>query len=84
MANAPDGIPVSRNAAVIAPPTISDVPGWAAWALTATGFPVASAETVSPPATEYARGKLLDPNTTTGPIGTSMRRVRPEIRMTTP
>ena len=39
-----------------------------------TGLPVASADAVSPPTTENARGKLLEPNTTTGPRGTSIRR----------
>jgi hypothetical protein len=32
------------------------------------------AEAVSPPGTEKASGKLLAPNTATGPSGTSMRR----------
>ena len=35
-----------------------------------TGQPAASAEAVSPPATEKAKGKLLAPNTATGPIAT--------------
>ena len=35
-----------------------------------TGQPAASAAAVSPPATENASGKLLAPNTTTGPNGT--------------
>ena len=43
-------------------------------ALATTGQPAASAEAVSPPAVEKASGKLLAPNTATGPIGTSMRR----------
>ena len=49
--------------------TISDVPGCAGCALQITGHPAASAEAVSPPATEYASGKLLAPNTATGPRG---------------
>lgn len=32
------------------------------------GQPAANAEAVSPPAVEYAKGKLLDPKTTIGPI----------------
>ena len=37
--------------------------------------PAASAEAVSPPATEKASGKLLAPKTATGPSGTmAMRR----------
>ncbi len=50
----------------IARPTSSDVPGWAEWALTMTGQPAASADAVSPPATENASGKLLAPKTPTG------------------
>ena len=50
-------------------PTSSAVPGWALWALTITGQPAANAEAVSPPATENANGKLLAPNTATGPRG---------------
>ena len=54
----------------MARPTSSDVPGCAGWPLTTTGQPAASAEAVSPPATENASGKLLAPNTATGPTGT--------------
>lgn len=61
----------ARHTAVAAS---SEVPGWPLCALTTTGFPVARAEAVSPPATEKARGKLLEPNTTTGPSGISIRR----------
>ena len=39
--------------------------------MTITGAPAASAEAVSPPATEKASGKLLAANTATGPSGTS-------------
>ena len=39
------------------------------------GVSAASADAVSPPATENANGKLLEPNTATGPIGTSIRRM---------
>ena len=42
--------------------------------MTITGQPAASALAVSPPAVEKASGKLLAPNTATGPMGTSMRR----------
>ena len=38
------------------------------------GQPAANAEAVSPPAVENASGKLLEPNTTTGPTPLSMRR----------
>ena len=34
-----------------------------------TGQPAAKAAAVSPPAVEYANGKLLAPKTTTGPKG---------------
>ncbi len=50
------------------------VPGCAGWPLTTTGHPAASAEAVSPPATEKASGKLDAPNTATGPSGTSASR----------
>ena len=36
--------------------------------------PAAKAEAVSPPATEKAKGKLLEPKTTTGPNAVSIRR----------
>jgi hypothetical protein len=67
--NTPSGMPVFSAARVIAPATSSDVPGCAEWPLTTTGQPAASAEAVSPPATEKASGKLLAPNTVTGPAG---------------
>ncbi len=50
-------------------------PGCAGCALTMTGLPAASADAVSPPATEKARGKLLAPKTATGPSGRSMERM---------
>ncbi|GIV57732.1 MAG: hypothetical protein KatS3mg042_0645 [Rhodothermaceae bacterium] len=70
----PGGKPVAATARSMARPTSSEVPGCAGWALHTTGQPAASAEAVSPPATEKARGKLLAPKTTTGPRGTSIRR----------
>ncbi len=66
--NTPAGSPHSRTAAWIVRPTSSDVPGCAPCALTITGHPAASADAVSPPATENASGKLDAPNTATGPI----------------
>jgi hypothetical protein len=42
--------------------------------LAITGQPAASAEAVSPPATEKASGKLLAPKTTTGPSGRNIER----------
>ncbi len=42
--------------------------------MTTTGQPAASAEAVSPPATENANGKLLAANTATGPMARSTRR----------
>ena len=50
----------------------SDVPGCAGCPFTTTVHPAASAEAVSPPATEKASGKLLAPKTATGPMGISM------------
>ena len=53
----------------------ADVRGWPSCALTTTGQPAASADAVSPPATENANGKLLAANTATGPgKACSMRR----------
>ena len=59
----------------MARPTSSEVPGWASCALTTTGQPAARADAVSPPATEKANGKLLAPNTATGPSGTLRWRI---------
>ena len=73
----PSGRPCSATASRMARPTSSDVPGCAGWPLTTTGQPAASAEAVSPPATENASGKLLAPNTATGPTGTD---ALPQIR----
>ena len=70
----PSGRPASAAAARTSRATISPVPGCEGWPLTTTGQPAASADAVSPPAVENASGKLLAPNTATGPIGTSMRR----------
>ena len=70
MEKTPAGSPLAATARVTAAATISEVPGWASCALTTTGQPAASAEAVSPPATEKASGKLLAANTATGPTGT--------------
>ena len=70
----PSGSPASATAASTSRATSSPVPGCDGWPLTTTGQPAASAEAVSPPAVENASGKLLAPNTATGPIGTSIRR----------
>ncbi len=70
----PSGTPACAAAASTARAASSDVPGWAGCAFTTTGQPAARAETVSPPATEKARGKFEAPKTATGPSGTSMRR----------
>ncbi|MNT23718.1 hypothetical protein D3C72_1591490 [compost metagenome] len=72
--NTPSGRSQSRTACCMARPTSSEVPGCAEWALTITGQPAARAEALSPPATEKARGKLLAPNTATGPSGMLRRR----------
>ena len=56
--NVPAGMPLSATASLMARATSSEVPGCASWALTTTGQPAASAEAVSPPATENASGKL--------------------------
>jgi hypothetical protein len=75
MENTPSGIPHFSAALDIAWPTNALVPGCALCAFTITGFPPASAEAVSPPAVEKASGKLLAAKTTTGPIGTNIRRM---------
>ena len=62
-----------RRCALISAVT-SEVTGWASCALTTTGQPAASAEAVSPPATENANGKLDAANTATGPTGRLIRR----------
>ncbi len=72
--NTPSGSPASRTAASIAAPASALVPGCAGWPRTSTGQPAASAAAVSPPATENASGKLLAPNTATGPTGMRRRR----------
>ena len=72
--NTPSGRPHAFTADWTARPISSEVPGWAECAFTTTGQPAASAEAVSPPATEKASGKLLAPNTATGP--TAMWRCR--------
>src|SRR5690606_42100538 len=70
--NTPSGIPVFCAAFTMALDTRELVPGWEECAFTTTGQPEARAEAVSPPAVENAKGKLLAPNTATGPIGTSI------------
>ena len=47
----------------------SPVPACIGCDFTSTGQPAAKAAAVSPPAVENAKGKLLAPKTTTGPIG---------------
>jgi hypothetical protein len=73
-AKVPAGRPHSRRLRQMTCPTISLVPGCAVCALTITGLPAASAEAVSPPATEKASGKLLAAKTATGPSGRSTER----------
>ena len=70
----PSCMPHAATARRTARATSSEVPGWPRCAFTSTGFPVAKALAVSPPATEKASGKLLEPKTMTGPSGTSIRR----------
>ena len=70
----PAGRPTLASAARTARPSISQVPGCAGWALTTTGQPAASAQIVSVPTTEMAKGKLLAPKTTMGPMGSITRR----------
>ena len=72
--NVPASIPQASTARLMASPTSCDVPGCAGCALTTTGQPAASADAISPPATEKASGKLLAPKTPTGPNGRSICR----------
>lgn len=67
MLNTPAGMPVWRAARRMTSATHSAVAIWPVWALNTTGQPAASAAAVSPPAVENASGKLLAPNTATGP-----------------
>ena len=55
--------------------TNSPVPACIGCDFTITGQPAANAAAVSPPAVEYAKGKLLAPKTTTGPSGTNSLRI---------
>ena len=73
-AKAPSGRPAPVSAARTSRATTSLVPGWEGCPLTTTGQPAASADAVSPPATEKASGKFDAPKTATGPSGTRMRR----------
>ena len=73
----PSGKPHSRTLSSNSWPTSSLVPGCAGCAFTITGLPAASAEAVSPPATEKASGKLLAPKIATGP---KRMKHRPQIR----
>ncbi len=68
----PFGIPVFCAAFTIADATNAPVPACIGWDFTITGQPDAKAAAVSPPAVEYAKGKLLAPKTTTGPKGISI------------
>lgn len=62
-------MPVFFAARVMSCATKVDVSACAGCAFTITGQPAANAQAVSPPAVENAKGKLLDPKTTTGPSG---------------
>ncbi len=70
----PLGIPVCSAALIIAEATNSPVPACIGWLFTITGQPAASALAVSPPAVENAKGKLLAPKTTIGPMGHNILR----------
>ena len=72
--NTPAGAPAEASAWVTTSAVTSEVTGCASCAFTTTGQPAASAEAVSPPATENANGKLDAANTATGPTGRLIRR----------
>ena len=63
------GAPASRSATAASRPSSTDRCGCAGCALATTGQPAASADAVSLPRTPKANGKLLAPNTATGPKG---------------
>jgi hypothetical protein len=63
MPSVPSGAPLVAAAAARTSQLRKEVRGCDPWALSTTGHPAASADAVSPPATEKAKGKLLDPNT---------------------
>ena len=71
--NVPAGAPANASAEATIPAVTSEVTGCASCALTTTGQPAASAEAVSLPATENAKGKLDAANTATGPTGRVIR-----------
>src|SRR6266571_1655331 len=56
--NVPDGAPADASAPATIPAVTSEVTGCPSCAFTTTGQPAASAEAVSPPATENANGKV--------------------------
>ena len=70
----PEGMPHCSMAAWAARASSSHTPGCPGCPFTTTGQPAPKAATVSVPTTEMAKGKLLAPKTTTGPMGESMRR----------
>src|SRR5689334_16962790 len=72
--NVPAGAPAAASAPVTISAHTSEVTGWASCALTTTGHPAASADAMSPPTTENAKGKFDAANTATGPIGRLIRR----------
>ena len=72
--NVPAGAPAEASAPATISAVTSEVTGCPSCALTTTGQPAASAEAVSPPATENANGKLDAANTATGPTGRLIRR----------
>ena len=73
--NTPAGAPAPASASATIRAVAADVCGCPSCALTTTGQPAASAEAVSPPATENANGKLDAANTATGPTGWLTRRI---------
>ena len=72
--NVPAGAPAEASAPATISAVTSEVTGCPSCAFTTTGQPAASAEAVSPPATENANGKFDAANTATGPTGRSIRR----------
>ncbi len=70
----PSGAPAPASAPATMRAVATEVCGWPSCAFTTTGQPAASADAVSPPATENAKGKFDAEKTATGPTGRTIRR----------
>src|SRR5258705_13922606 len=70
------GRPVDSTALKACSASRRVVLGWSGWAFAMTGLPAAIAAAKSPPLTPLkAKGKLLGPKMTTGPMGAKQERI---------